>query len=329
MKLVESVAGAWNRFFFSGFSDQSLGLLRIYFGCGLLLFHVSQFPHILALDPLGPAFRFTVPMWHFELLGIHTHVPWLTPVVFLVMMLATVAMTLGRWTRPAIILVILCVFYLKGVRDSFAGDVHHRYLMPMQMLVLLLVSRCGEVRSWDARRRAGVATPAISEWQASWPIKTMQIYVASFYFWSVVAKLRVSGLEWFIGGGKIQEILISRAVRWSGVETRELFFNPLAFEIANSPLVLHALGLLTLLMEMGFPLILLITSPRWRLVALLAVAGFHIVNFVLLSVMFLMIPIVFFVFFDLAPVQAWLSTRLRRTMRTTSGGAAPAADASR
>ncbi len=296
-------------FVYRGFQAESLGLLRIYFGCGLLAFHVSQFADLVfALDPFGVSFRFTRPIWYFELLGIHDHVPLLTPIVFVLLLVATLAMIFGRFTYSAILAVILCIFYLKGVRDSFAGDVHHRYLMPVHMLFLLLVSRCGDVHSVDARRRK----PApLAEWEASWPIKTMQLYVASFYFWAVIAKLRMSGFAWFEGGAKIQEILYERATL-RGVELGHLAVDPLALGLARSPLLLDVLGWFTFAMEAGFPLILLIRDWRWRLVFLLVVAGFHVANFVLLGVMFLMIPIVFLVFFDLVPVHAWLLGRLRR-----------------
>ena len=100
---------------------------------------------------------------------------------------------------------ILCIFYLKGVRDSFAGDVHHRYLIPMQLLLFLLLSRCGDARSLDLRRRASVTPPA--EWEASWPIKAMQVYCASFYLWSIIAKLRVSGWTWFAGGKRFRKAI--------------------------------------------------------------------------------------------------------------------------
>jgi hypothetical protein len=305
VKAAELAAG----FVFRGFSGESLGLLRAYFGCGLLAFHLSQFGDmVLILDPLGVSFRFTEPIWYFEVLGIHTHFPLLTPLAFALLMAATVAMILGVKTRTAILVVLLCVFYLKGVRDSFAGDVHHRYLMPVHMLLLLLASRCGDVRSRDARRRA---PPPLAEWEASWPIKSMQLYVACFYFWGVIAKLRMSGFAWFAGGNKIQEILFERASR-RGVEFGELVIDPLALEMARTPWLLETLGWFTFSMEAGFPLILLIRDWRWRLVFLLAVAGFHLANFLLLGVMFLMIPIVFLVFFDLVPVHAWLQRKLRR-----------------
>jgi hypothetical protein len=317
MKALERSARIWDEFVYHGFSADSLGLLRIYFGYGLLPFHALQFGALLALDPFGPAFYFTDRIWYFKLLGIHSHLPLLTPIAFVVLMVATLAMTLGRWTRTSIFVVILCIFYLKGVRDSFAGDIHHRYLMPMQMLMILLVSRCGDVRSRDAR----VSPPLrpLAEWEASWPIKAMQLYIASFYFWGAVAKLRTSGLAWFFGGGKIQEILVERAVRWGGTDARAQLANPLSFALAQSAWLMDILGALTLVMEAGFPLILLVRHTRVRLAFLLAVTFFHLANYLLIGVKFVFIPIVFLVFFDLVPVHAWLTTRFRHTRRRYRG----------
>ena len=300
----------WNNFFYTGFSAESLGLLRLYFGCGLLLFHISQFENLLPLNPLGAHFVFLEPMWHFGLLGIETHVPWLSFVAFGVLMAATLSMAVGKWTRVSITVVMVCIFYLKGVRDSFTGDVHHRYLMPMQILFLLLLSKCGAAHSVDARNAP--EQPLIHEWQASWPIKAMQVYCASFYLWGLIAKLRVSGWAWFEGGGRIQEVMLKRSVMWGVTDSGEVMGNPLAYQLAQQPDLLFVLALMTLVIEAGFPFILFITGVKWRLLFLSAVTCFHIANFVLLYVGFLFVPIAFLIFFDLVPVHAWLKPPLAR-----------------
>jgi hypothetical protein len=181
------VTRVWNDFFFTGFSLESLALLRICFGSGLLVFHLTQFPFVFQINPFGRAYRLLEPMWHFELLGIEWHYPLLSCAAFLILILATVGVITGYRTRLSIAIVLIGIFYLKGVRDSFTGDVHHRYLVPTHMLFLLLLSRCGDARSFDARRRG---TPrVVEEWEASWPIKAMQLYTVSFYFWAAIAKM--------------------------------------------------------------------------------------------------------------------------------------------
>ena len=293
-------------FFYTGFSGESLGLLRLYFACGLLFFHVSQFAPLLTLSPTGAHFYFLQPMWHFGLLGIDSHLPGLSFFVFAVLILSTITMAVGKWTRTSILIVIVCIFYLKGVRDSFAGDVHHRYIVPVHFLFLLLLSKCGQAHSRD--ERSGIARQRPQEWEASWPIKALQVYCASFYFWGFLAKVRMSGWAWF-GGGKIQEELIERTLRWGGTDTMEVIREPFTFQLVQYPDLLFLLGFATLVIEAGFPLIVFVQRIQWRLLFLATVTGFHLANFVLLNVQFFLLPIIFLIFFDLVPVHAWLKKR--------------------
>lgn len=306
MAFSNILSRAWNQFFFTGFSGESLGLLRMYIGCGLLFFHTYQFATVLSLNPVGSMYYFIEPIWYFHLLGIQYHIPALSFAVYGLLMGATVSMMKGKWTRTSILVVILCIFYLKGVRDSFSGDVHHRYIIPMQMLFLFLLSKCGEAHSRDA---AHSKFPPVQEWEASWPIKTMQLYVALFYFWSVIAKVRVSGWEWFSGEGRIQEVLIKRSVRWGMTGEGELVKNSLSFELAQHPDLIQVFSHLVLAFELGFPLILFIKSARFRLLFIAGVTAFHISTFVLMDVNFLLIPFVYLIFFDLVPIHQWVKTR--------------------
>lgn len=309
--IARRLGQGWNTFFYTGFSAESLALLRLYFGFCLIPFHFSQFAdHLATLDPWGPAFYFTRPMWHFDLIGLHYHLPLVSFLAFGVLIAATLSMAIGKWTRLSIAVVILCIFYLKGVRDSFTGDVHHRYLIPIHMLFFLLLSQCGATHSWDARAQSSASSQkSIAEWQASWPIKAMQIYCASFYVWSVFAKLRVTGWAWFAVEGQLQEKLLRRSVRWGINEAGEAVNNVWAFQLASLPELLLLFNALIFVIEAGFPLILLIRPTRWRVVLLAVVTTFHIASVILLHVGFIFIPIVFLMFFDLVPVHAWLQQR--------------------
>lgn len=307
MAFYKSINRTWNQFFFTGFSGESLGLLRMYIGVGLLFFHTYQFATVLTLNPIGAMYYFVEPIWYFKLLGIQYHIPALSFVMYGILMWATVSMITGKNTRTSILIIILCIFYLKGVRDSFSGDVHHRYIIPMQILFLFLLSKCGEVHSRDARQHH--IQEGIQEWEASWPIKTMQLYVALFYFWSVIAKVRVSGWVWFAGEGRIQEVLIKRSVRWGVNDQGEVVKNWLSFELAQHPDLIQFFGILVLAFELGFPLLLLIKSVKLRLAFILGVTAFHISTFVLMDVNFLLIPFVYLIFFDLVPIHQWLKAR--------------------
>ena len=177
----------------------------------------------------------------------------------------------------------------------------------MQILFLFLLSKCGEVHSRDAREHRN--PEGVQEWEASWPIKTMQLYVALFYFWSVIAKVRVSGWVWFAGEGRIQEVLIHRSIRFGVNDKGEVLKNALSFELAQHPELIQLFGILVLAFELGFPLILLTKSVKLRLAFIMGVTSFHIATFVLMNVNFLLIPFVYLIFFDLGPIHAWLKAR--------------------
>jgi hypothetical protein len=176
----------------------------------------------------------------------------------------------------------------------------------MQILFLFLLSKCGEVHSRDASQHQFAP---VQEWEASWPIKTMQLYIALFYFWSVIAKVRVSGWVWFAGEGRIQEVLIKRSVRWGVTGEGELVKNSLSFELAQHPELIQIFSHMVLVFELGFPLILFIKSVKLRAFFLAGVITFHISTFVLMDVNFLLIPFVYLIFFDLVPIHQWLKTR--------------------
>ena len=279
----------------------------MYIGCGLLIFCTYQFGTVLTLNPLGAIYYFIEPVWYFKLLGIQYHIPALSFGMYAILMGATLSMIVGKNTRTSIFVIMLCIFYLKGVRDSFAGDVHHREIIPIQMLFLFLLSKCGKAHSRDTRQLH--IAEGVQEWEASWPIKTMQLYVALFYFWSVIAKVRISGWVWFSGEGKIQEVLIQRSVRWGVTDQGEFIKNGLSFELAQHPDLIQFFAILVLAFELGFPLLLLIKSVRLRLAFIMGVTLFHISCYVLMDVNFLLIPFVYLIFFDLVPVHQWLTTR--------------------
>lgn len=85
--------------------------------------------------------------------------------MYAILMGATVSMIVGKNTRASIVVMILCIFYLKGARDSFSRDVHHRYIIPMQILFFFLLSKCRDVHSRDARHLHH--RECVQEWEAS------------------------------------------------------------------------------------------------------------------------------------------------------------------
>jgi hypothetical protein len=79
----------------------------------------------------------------------------------------------------------------------------------------------------------------------------------------------------------------------------------------------------TLIMELGFPLLLLFRTDLMRLLVLLGVGVFHIMNAVLAYVGFGLFPIVFLIFFDLEDVRQRLRTFFRSPPSVPPGALDP------
>ena len=301
------------RFFFTGSAAERLGATRLLLGLGLVPFHAMQYAELLSVNLLGPRWYYLDRVWYFDLLGIRYHEPIVVAVAFVALLVATACFAVGFHTRAATWISLLLILFLKGARDSFAGDIHHRELIPFNILLFFALSRCGDVLSVDARRRS---TRPLEEWDASWPIQASQLYVAAFYFWSGVAKLRVSGLGWIASADGLQSLLVRRSLRFGLDEGGGAPGGSLGLWLAGYPDVLHLLAIGTLAVELAF-LILPFVRARWyRAVYLTGLTFFHIANFVLLDVQFLFLPVVFVVFLD--------PTRIGRAMARRLGAGADA-----
>lgn len=146
---------------------------------------------------------------------------------------------IGKWTKPSILMLFICICYLKGVRDSFAGDVHHRYMVPVTLLFLFFFSKYHQHFAVDAKSKNH---PALEEWEASWPIRTAQTYIVLYYFWAIVAKLRVTGWDWFDKGGMIQSKLIERSLRSGFGADGEVLRRAYAFDLAIHVWIVFTMG---------------------------------------------------------------------------------------
>ena len=295
-------------FFFGWHDAAALGAVRFYFGLGLAIYLNIQFDQNLQVDMFGPQFHFTRPIWYFGLLGIDTNIPWISYLVMPLLTLACILFALGKWTKPMIIAIIIGIFYMKGVRDSFSGDVHHREVPIFAILTLFFFSKCDRMFGIDARKKQ---LPPIEPWEASWPLRAMQVYIAMFYFWALVAKIRLSGLDWFTGGGRIQAMLISRGARDGFTPTGEVVNLSLGWSLAQMPDLVWFFGAMVFLFELFFPLILFVRNWRLKLLALCGATIFHLANYFLMNVQFFFYPFVFVTFFNMNVFHEWLMGKLR------------------
>jgi Vitamin K-dependent gamma-carboxylase len=232
-------------FLFPAASPERLAALRIGL-CAILAGRLATGPYAGLADQPRELYR---PLSFMELM------PGMPPkpaVVALqaVAVAAAVLAALGLRTRVALPLAWVCAVFLNGMLTS-TGKVVHNDLVLLLCLVPLLAAPCADAWSLDARR-AGRA-PAGPSRLYGWPLRTAAIVVAGAYFFAGLAKLVNSGPAW----------VTSDNLRWALYASGD---SDLAVFIADRPWLAHAFAAGTLLLELGFPLVLLRPRAAWLFV---------------------------------------------------------------
>ncbi|MBK6581169.1 MAG: HTTM domain-containing protein [Sandaracinaceae bacterium] len=267
-------------------SVQRLVRARVVLAVGLMVLSGSDFHTLFTIDFAGPTMRLLEPVWFFHVFGIDRAHPVTVLLAFGLLMVGNLALLVGFRVRAAIAIICVSFLYLQGVRDSTAGDEHHRFYMWFHALLLLAFSRFPEIRG--AGRLP--VDPPLEAWQTSWPIRAAQTYVCGFYFVAGLAKLRVSGLDWVLDGTAIQKMLIMKGTRW-GIDDGTLGW------FAENPLLCHFTVLSILVMELGFPLVFFLRAKRAILAFLVAMTVFHWSSAIFAEVNFWVTPALLFALF--------------------------------
>ena len=232
-------AEAW---LFPAASPERLAALRIGL-CAILAGRLASGPYSELAEQPRELFR---PISFMELLP---EMPPKPAVVALqaVAVLAAVLAALGLRTRVSLPLAWACAVFLNGMLTS-TGKVVHNDLVLLLCLVPLLAAPCADAWSLDARRASSARS--VSSRRYGWPLRTTAIVVAGAYFFAGLAKLVHSGPAW----------VTSDNLRWALYASGD---SDLAVFIADRPWLAHALAAGTLLLELGFPLVLFLPRAAW------------------------------------------------------------------
>lgn len=232
-------AEAW---LFPAASPERLAALRIGL-CAILAGRLATGPYSELAEQPRELFR---PISFMELLP---EMPPKPAVVALqaVAVLAAVLAALGLRTRVSLPLAWACAVFLNGMLTS-TGKVVHNDLVLLLCLVPLLAAPCADAWSFDARRASSARS--VSSRRYGWPLRTAAIVVAGAYFFAGLAKLVHSGPAW----------VTSDNLRWALYASGD---SDLAVFIADRPWLAHALAAGTLLLELGFPMVLFLPRAAW------------------------------------------------------------------
>ena len=173
---------------------------------------------------------------------------------------AAVLACVGLLTRFTLPLAWLAALPLVAMTSSLGKVVHNDVLL-LLCLVPLLPSPAGTAWSLDARLR-----PYAGRGSAyGWPVRTAMVVVAGAYFFSGLAKLLHAGPAWVTSGNL-------RWVLYAASDTQP-DPNRFALFVADRPVLAQLIAAATLLVELGFPLVL--WRPRLAWVFVPAVVAMH------------------------------------------------------
>jgi hypothetical protein len=273
---------ALDAFWFVEGSATRLALLRIVIGTAALVYFGPRFSYYSRIA--GSSADLFEPVGLAAILYVPIPVP-LFQTILVGMVLANVAFILGwrfTWTGPlfaGLLLWVLCY------RNSWSMIYHTDNLMLWHVLILGL-TRSADALSLDALAAGSLFGPGTASshhqppasasgavrrpgwsWEYGYPIMLLCAVATVTYFLSGVAKVTgEAGWGWALGNGLRSQIAFDGLRK----ELIDEGATPLAFALFNNVWLATAIGVGTLLIELGAPLSLLDRRLRW----LWAVAAF-------------------------------------------------------
>ena len=228
------------------------------------------------------------------------------PVIGIAWYVATVAATLGLFTRFSTIASLLISLYVLGIPQLY-GKVNHMHHL-IWFAALAASTRCGDVLSVDAWIRRRREAPAPSR-AYGLPLRFAWILLGLVYFFPGVWKLWTGGVDWIFSDHLRNQIWH----QWSTFSNWTPIIDP-----TGSSLLTKMGGLSVIVFEMGF--VFMMFSPRTRLIAVLAGLVFHLMNLLTLNIGFFSLMAVYVVLFDWSGILARLGVRSNALGIGVTGG---------
>ncbi len=300
-----SLAQHWNRFWYALGSSTNLAAARMVFGFTSLWVLVSR--NYAGMSGLPSEFWSAVPAsarWRYLDFGGHASLergPQWAAGITLVCAIA------GVLPRVSCFIAGMLLYHLAPLETIIWTPSPYARGLTISVLALLTlaVSPCGD--RW-ALKFAQSRRQAAERGDYTWPIRLIQLFVAQIYFFSGFAKISHSGWRW-ASASNLRSWLL-----YFSEEDQVRVFHTLGPWLAERPLLCQAIGVGTLIFELGFIAVLFSKTARRLLVPLAAV--FHVGILLSMNLAFLNVPQLL-VFVDWDVVATWL----RRKSTYLSGAA--------
>jgi hypothetical protein len=190
---------------------------------------------------------------------------WLPFALYLVMLAAGVAFTVGARFRLSGPLFALCALWVTSYRNSWGMIFHNDNLLVVHLIVLAL---CDSAAALSVDARAAKPAPAAARF--GWPLRLLSMVTAVAYVIAAVAKLKNAGFAW-ADGDVLRNYIAYDALRKLQIGS---IASPLAPYLVQVQWPFAALSVMTLVLELVGPLVL--WQPRLALIWALGIWTFHL-----------------------------------------------------
>ncbi len=179
-------------------------------------------------------------------------------------LLSGAAFTLGLWVRATGPAFALLVLGWTSYHSAWGQLLHFEHLFTLHLLILAMAPVA------DAWTMGGPAQPQPPSHRYGWPIRLLAITTALTYLLSGIAKLQLSGAEWFAAD------TLANHIGYSSIRMQTIGgpTPPLARFALNNQWLMTPLAVLSMAVELGAPLALV--GKRLRNIWVVAALGFHL-----------------------------------------------------
>lgn len=215
---------------------------------------------------------------------------------------ALVCAGVGLFSRLSCFVAGILLYHLAPLESIIW--IPHPYARGLTISVLALLtlafSRCGDC--WALTSRNPAKSVPASDY--TWPVRLIQVFLVQIYLFAGYAKVTVVGWKWASASN------IRSWILYCNEEDQNVVFHSLGAWVAARPMICLALGVGTLLFELGLVAVLFSKTARRVLVPLVAL--FHLGILLVMNLTFLNVPQLL-VFANWDVVAAWMKPRPLRS----------------
>jgi hypothetical protein len=165
----------------------------------------------------------------------------------------------GLWIRGSLPLAFVCALILNGMLNSTGKVIHNDVPLTLCLLPLALYPRA-TAQAWTLAGPLGLRRGRRPDGSArgeafGWPVRLAMVTIALAYFFVGFQKLRYSGIDWATADN----------LRWVLYASSDSQAHPntLALFVADRAWLAHLFAAGTMVVELGFPLVLFWPRSRW------------------------------------------------------------------